>query len=123
VTAWLWSEQVGIASHETALMLHGLSDLLPVRIHLSLPDAWRHRRFRVPGGVVLHHADVRQEDRQWHGAVPVTSVRRSLEDCAREGLSPELLRQGALQAMMRGLVTRPELQEVEEALKPFGGLE
>jgi len=123
VAAWLWSEQAGIASHETALILHGLSDLLPARIHLTLPETWRHRRFRVPKGVVLHHGDISPDDRLWNGAIPITSVRRSLEDCAREGLSPDLLRQGAVQAMKRGLVTRPELREVEEALKPFGGLE
>ncbi len=123
VAAWLWSEQAGVASHETALLLHGLSDLLPARIHLTLPEAWRHRRFRVPRGVVLHHADISPQDRQWNGAIPITSVRRTLEDCACEGLSPELLRQGAVQAIKRGLVTRPELQGVEAALKPFGGLE
>src|SRR5699024_9909781 len=26
VTVWLWSEQAGVLSHETALGLHGLSD-------------------------------------------------------------------------------------------------
>jgi hypothetical protein len=76
----------------------------------------------VPAGVVLHHADVPQEDRTWFGAVPTTSPRRSLSDCAREGLSPELLRQAAKQALRRGLVTKAELGDVEEALKAFGGL-
>lgn len=28
-TIWLWSEKVGVFSHETALMLHELSDDLP----------------------------------------------------------------------------------------------
>lgn len=122
VTAWLWSERAGVISHQTALTLHGLSDALPAHVHLTLPSAWRRRRFRVPGGVVLHHADVPPEDRTWFGAVPTTNQRRSLNDCAREGLSPELLRQAAQQALRRGLVTKAELGDVEEALKPFGGL-
>ncbi len=71
---------------------------------------------------MLQHADVPPEDRTWFGAVPTTSPRRSLNDCAREGLSPELLRQAAQQALRRGLVTKAELGDVEEALKPFGGL-
>src|ERR1700722_16737287 len=29
VVAWLWSEQAGVASHETALSLHRLSYVLP----------------------------------------------------------------------------------------------
>lgn len=122
VAAWLWSEQAGVASHETALALHGLSDVLPAQLHITLPVAWRRRRFRVPAGVILHHADVAPEDRGWFGPVPTTNPRRSLNDCAREGLSPELLQQAAQQALRRGLVTRAELGPVDEALKPFGGL-
>jgi predicted transcriptional regulator of viral defense system len=122
VTAWLWSEQAGVLSHQTALALHGLSDALPARVHLTLPSAWRHRRFRVPAGVVLHHADVPPEDRSWSGAVPTTNPRRSLNDCARDGLSPELLRQAARQALRRGLVTKTELGDVAAALEPFGGI-
>jgi len=51
-TAWLWSEQAGVISHQTALSLHGLSDVLPAQAHLTLPAAWSKRRFRVPPDVV-----------------------------------------------------------------------
>ncbi len=119
---WLWSEQAGVVSHRTALALHGLSDALPARIHLTLPSEWRSRRFRVPAGVVLHHADVPADERSWFGAVPVTGPARSLNDCAREAMSPDLLRQAAEQALRRGLVTRAELGAVVDALEPFGGL-
>jgi len=122
VTAWLWSERAGVVSHQTALALHGLSDALPAHVHLTLPAAWRRRRFRVPPDVELHHADVPPEDRSWFGAVPATNPRRSLNDCAREELSPELLQPAAQQALRRGLVTKAELGDVEAALKPFGGL-
>jgi predicted transcriptional regulator of viral defense system len=122
VAAWLWSELVGVVSHQTALALHGLSDALPVHVHLTLPEAWRRRRFRVPDGVVLHHADVPAEDRAWFGSVPTTNPRRSLSDCARSGISPDLLRQAAQQALRRGLVTSVELGDVQAALAPFGGL-
>lgn len=122
VTAWLWSDRAGVVSHQTALTLHGLSDALPAHVHLTLPRTWRSRRFRVPTGVVLHHADVPPEDRAWFGAVPTTNPRRSLDDCARQDMSPDLLRQAAQQAIRRGLVTKAELGDVEDALKSFGGL-
>ena len=122
VTVWLWSEQAGVLSHETALALHGLSDALPVQVHLTLPAAWNKRRFRVPEGVVLHHADVEPKERTWAGPVPITSVSRTLNDLATSGLSPELLREAAHQALRRGLTTRGELADVEYALAPFGGL-
>lgn len=122
VTAWLWTDSQGVLSHQTALALHGLSDVLPAKIHLTLPLSWRRRRFRVPRGLVLHHADVSRGERTWVGAVPVTSARRTLNDCAIAGLSPDLLRQGAKQALTRGLVTKAEIGEVQKALKSFGGL-
>jgi len=122
VAAWLWSELAGVVSHESALMLHELSDVLPARVHLTLPAAWRRRRFRVPPDVVLHHADVPPADRSWVGSVPITNPRRSLNDCANDGLSPEHLQLAARQALRRGLVTRHELGDVEAALEPFGGL-
>lgn len=122
VTAWLWSDRAAVVSHESALSLHGLSDVLPSEVHLTLPAAWRRRRFRVPAGVVLHHGDVSAEERSWFGPVPATSVRRTLDDCARGGLSPELLLQAAQQALRRGLVIRAELGAVALALAPFGGL-
>ena len=122
ITAWLWSERIGVVSHQTALALHGLSDVLPAHVHLTLPTAWQSRRFRVPADVVLHYADVPAKDRSWFGAVPTTNPRRSLNDCADDALSPELLRAAARQALQRGLVTKSELGEVKAALKPFGGL-
>jgi predicted transcriptional regulator of viral defense system len=122
VTAWLWSERAGVISHQTALALHGLSDAMPAHLHLTLPSVWRRRRFRVPSGLALHYADVPSEDRAWFGAVPTTNPRRTLRDCASEGISPELLRQAAQQALRRGLITKSELGDVKKVLKPFGGL-
>jgi predicted transcriptional regulator of viral defense system len=122
VIAWLWSKQTGVISHQTALALHGLSDVLPQHVHLTLPSSWKHRRFRIPQGIVIHHSDVPKKERTWYGSTPTTIPRRTLNDCAQEGLSPELLRQAALQAIKRGLVTRANLRDVKLALKPFGGI-
>jgi predicted transcriptional regulator of viral defense system len=122
VSAWLWSQRAGLFSHQTALALHGLSDAMPAQLHLTVPSAWQRRRFRLPKGLVLHCAEVPKEDHTWLGPVPITSVQRTLNDCAREALSPELLRQAAKQALRRGLVVRDGLADVKASLKPFGGL-
>jgi hypothetical protein len=55
----------------------------------------------VPSDVVLHHAELAREDRAWFGAVPTTTPRRTLGDCAAEGISPEILGQAARQALRR----------------------
>ena len=50
VPVWLWTDQVGVFSHETALALHQLSDALPSKHHVTVPLAWRARLFRTPPG-------------------------------------------------------------------------
>jgi len=122
VRVWLWSEREGVMSHRTALSLHGLSDVLPAEIDLTVPSAWRRRRLRRPGDVALHFADVTPEDRGWFGAVPVTTPLRTLHDCAEAALSPEHLTQAVRQALRRGLVERAQLQAIEQVLAPFGGI-
>ena len=119
---WLWSDRAGVFSHQTALALHDLSEVLPARVHLTLPERWRRRRLRVPDGVVLHYGEVDEGESDWFGPVPATTPLRTLEDCARAQLSPELLRSAVHDTLERGLLTRAELSVVEAALLPFGGL-
>jgi len=106
---WLWSDRAGVFSHETALSLHGLSDVLPARVHLTVPSDWSQRRLRVPQGVVLAYADVPKIDRTWVGPVQVTAVRRTLADCLAAGVAPDLVQQAIKQAADRGLVAKAEL--------------
>jgi predicted transcriptional regulator of viral defense system len=122
VVVWLWSERQGVFSHQTALGLHGLSDILPAQIHISVPASWRARRLRVLPGVIVHHADVEKRDRAWFGAVPATSPARTLRDCAQAKLAPDLLRQAAREALHRRLLGKHELSEVKRSLRNFGGL-
>ena len=119
VVVWLWSERVGIFSHETALFLHGLSDALPARVHLTLPAAWRGRRLRTPKDVALHYSDVGESDRGWVGPVPVTKVSRTIMDCAEDGVAPDLVRDAFEQASDRGLIRRDSLPEVVAYLTRF----
>jgi predicted transcriptional regulator of viral defense system len=105
VVLWLWSERVGVFSHETALALHDLSDTLPGKVHMTLPASWRRRRFRVPAGLVLYFADVGEADRASFSAVPVTAPLRTLVDCLAAHVAPSLVQQAVLQARQRGLIT------------------
>lgn len=109
VVLWLWSKQLGVFSHETALSLHQLSGILPMRTHLTVPLAWRKRRLRVPPGVVLEYADLRDDERKWMGAVPVTSVLRTLADCVQAHVAQEFIDSAVNQALDRGLVTKNEI--------------
>src|SRR5436305_14351000 len=48
VALWLWSDRAGIFSHETALMLHALSDVLPAPAHLTVPAECRRGPVPLP---------------------------------------------------------------------------
>ena len=109
-TLWLWSEKAGVFSHETALMLHNLSDALPRKVSLSLPAAWSKRRLRVPKGVLVHHADVPPSERTEIGPLPVTSPLRTIFDCIAVHVSPELIDAAVKQARARGLINNDDVK-------------
>lgn len=116
IVLWLWTDRVGVFSHETALALHELSDVLPAQIHLTLPASWHVRRLRIPRGVVLHYAEVPKRERVFSGDVPVTSALRTLGDCVREHLAHDLVRQGLAQGLERGLFAYNEARAIERDL-------
>lgn len=111
-TIWLWSEKASVFSHETALKLHNLSDVLPRKINLTLPMNWIKRRLRVPKGVVVHHGDVPAKDRVEVGPVPVTNVKRTFLDCIDAQVSPELVDVAIRQARARGLIDKSDLKVI-----------
>jgi len=117
VVLWLWSQQAGVFSHETALALYDLSDVLPGKDHLTVPAGWRKRRFRIPAGLMLHFADLDQADRASFSAVPVTAPLRTLEDCIETHVAPNLLRQGISQARRRGLIAATDQDRLEAELE------
>jgi predicted transcriptional regulator of viral defense system len=111
-TIWLWSEREGVFSHETALMLHNLCDALPRRANLTLPTEWAKRRLRVPEGVRLHYGTIPKSERVAIGAVPVTSVRRTLLDCVDAHVSPEFIEAAVRQARARGLIEPNDVKAI-----------
>jgi len=119
IVLWLWSEQAGVFSHETALAILDLSDVLPSQVHMTLPAPWASRRLRIPRGLVLHHADVPENERTWAGSVRVTTAGRTLVDCAGSKVEPRLVRDAFEDGCARGLVDRESVPLVIDYLKPF----
>ena len=77
-----------MVSHESALELRALSDVIPVVVHLSLPRAKRGQRPRP--GVRLHTLERppgSSEVRTLHG-VPTTSPERSIVDSLEAAPNP-----------------------------------
>lgn len=115
----LWSrDQKGVpqavVSHETALTVHDLSDVMPERVHLTVPKGFRKR---VPTGCVLHVASLTEEEIELRAGYSVTTPLRTLLDLADSALSQEHLNVAVREALERGLVRRSLLQS---ALCPPG---
>lgn len=106
IIAWLWSERTAVFSHETALAMLDISDVLPSRLHLTLPTTWRQRRLRAPANVILHFADVAKNEVSWRGPVPMTSPLRTIVDCILESGSPDIAEQARKTAIKRGIATQ-----------------
>jgi predicted transcriptional regulator of viral defense system len=94
-----------VISHDSALALYGLSDLLPDQVHVTIPRTASRRRPRLR----LHTNRLEPEDVTRYEGLPVTTVMRTLVDVATAGLADEQVRQAIREALRRGLVTRESL--------------
>lgn len=104
----LWSrnqkdEPQAVVSHQSALALHDLSELLPGEIHLTVPPRFRKP---APDGCVLHKASLGQGDVEERVGFRVTTPLRTLLDAAAGGVSLEQLGKAIHDALARGLVPR-----------------
>lgn len=98
-----------VLSHQSALALLDLSDAIPSAVHLLVPR--RHRGLRRPPGTVIHtRPDEEQVSTVWREGLPLTTPARTLVDVV-EDLQPEQMEMAVRQALDRGLVTAPELEE------------
>ncbi len=110
VAAWLaaGAEEAAV-SHESALDLLGLCDVVPRRIHLTVP---RSRRYRTPPRGVSLHTTTRpfaRDDLLVRDGLRVTSPLRAIVDSAESGTAPEQILRAVREAVDRGLATRARL--------------
>lgn len=109
VVIYLWSASAGVFSHETALRLHGLSDTLPSKVHLTLPTAWRARQLTPPAGVRLYYADLTPGDWAFVGVVPATRPARTINDVAAVHGDAAVVEAALRQAVHRNVVFAADL--------------
>jgi predicted transcriptional regulator of viral defense system len=99
--AWVWSNYRGAISHESALALYGLGDLMPMRVQLIVPPDFR----RSSGPFDLHWSELPEEDVALYEGVRVTTPTRSIVDAAAAGADPEQVQKAVIQALARALTT------------------
>lgn len=103
VTLWLQTDRQGVVSHDSALLLHELSDILPARRHVTVPPGWDQGDRILDPDIDLHSGEVAEHEVRWIGPVPYTAPLRTVRDCIDEHLSPDLLEQAIEQGLRRRL--------------------
>jgi predicted transcriptional regulator of viral defense system len=103
---WLWSRKIGVLSHETAAALYELGDLLPAKVHLTVPLNFRKKPAKT---LLLHKAKIRVAEIEKRDGLPVTKPLRTILDLARAHLDDERLSAVTKDALQKGLVSRKEL--------------
>jgi predicted transcriptional regulator of viral defense system len=99
-----------LVSHESALELLGLSDVLPNAVHLLV--ARGHRGIKPPAGVVIHTATMpwRPEDVVTIEGIRATAPARTIVDVVIAGTATEQVELAVRQALDQGLVDVEQLQ-------------
>lgn len=88
-------------SHETALELYGLSDVLPRTIHVTVPSA---SGLKPRPGTTIHRSDLASGERILHDDLWITDLSRTFRDGARWGTDPEQLLAAFDTARERGMI-------------------
>jgi predicted transcriptional regulator of viral defense system len=113
-TLWSCNRQgipQGVYSHQTALSIHELSDVMPARLHMTVPPAFRRNAAR-PKILCLHKAELAKGDIvQLQGFQVVRALRAIVDLLVEENESRDHLRQSLQQGLDRGLITQGELRQ------------
>ena len=90
-----------VVSHETALAVHELSDVMPAKLHFTVPIGFRKK---TPKAIVIHKADLKETAIEKREGYSVTTPLRTLIDVAEGNLSEEEMAKALRDAIDKGLI-------------------
>jgi predicted transcriptional regulator of viral defense system len=114
----LWSRDKldrpqGIWSHATALDIHELSDIMPSKMHMTVPNNFR-RRSPIPKLIKLHFGTLEEKDVETWPGYKVTTPLRTIIDVIEEGvISPDLIQQAIRDGMKKGTFSIQDLNDMK----------
>jgi predicted transcriptional regulator of viral defense system len=120
----LWSRNredhvQGVYSHQTALSIYDLSDLMPAKLHMTVPLKFR-RSADIPSIVVLHYDDLPAYEVEEREGYRLTRPIRTIVDVSNQReVSSEILSKAFTEATVRGLVTGQDIELYRDRLPAF----
>ncbi len=118
----LWScnrkgEPQGIWSHETALDIYELSDVMPSKMYMTVPSNFR-KNIDIPRVLTLHFIDIPESDIETRQGYRLTKPLRTLIDIVNEGkIAEDQIALALKEALARGLITYRELNSEPRLVK------
>ncbi len=118
----LWSRDrrgnpQGVWSHETALDIHEISDVMPSKMHMTVPLTFR-KRVATPKHLKLHFATLTKSDVETWQGYQVTTPLRTLIDVIEEGIVPEEQVEQAIRDGLRtGILNERDLNKITQLKK------
>lgn len=102
----LWSrdrddQPQAVISHDSALTIHELSDVMASKIHLTVPSGFRKKK---PKECVFHRGIVSKKDKEQREGFYVTTPLKTIIDSAESNFSMDYLEQAVRQACDKGIL-------------------
>jgi predicted transcriptional regulator of viral defense system len=115
----LWSHDLAVVSHQSALVVHDLGDVSPTRLHLTVPLGFRAK----DAAVVIHRAALAPGDVDDRDGYQITSLQRTLFDVAASpDMTQEQLDVAVADAVKRGLAAPRQLRHRADEFGPRAAL-
>jgi predicted transcriptional regulator of viral defense system len=102
-----------VVSHESALAVYDLSDIIPAKTHIIIPRTGSRRRKDIQ----LHTNILQADEITQRDGLNITTVERTISDVIIGGVSYQHARQAIQEALQRGLTTKSKLLQQAERHK------
>lgn len=115
----LWSrnrkgEPQAVFSHDSALVIHELSDVMPSKIHFTVPPGFRKK---TPKGCIVHKGRISSDEKEQREGFFVTTPLRTIVDSAESNLSIDYLQQAIKEACDKGMIQIIDIVSAEMSEK------
>ena len=95
-----------IFSHQTALAIHDLSDIMPTKYHISVPKTFKKYR-AIPRNIVLHFTNIKSNEVWDFEGYKVTSPEKTIHDILqKDEISDEIVIDAILDGIEKGLISK-----------------
>lgn len=111
IKAYFWSRDKkdipqAVISHESALFIYGLGELIPDKINLTVPKSFRKK---TPKKYLIHKNDLTKKEIEKKDCYKITTIVKTIIDLV-EKIDPEQLRKTIEDAYKKGLISQHEIE-------------